>query len=586
MRIVAGLRRSREGTYDHAVVKHSRPLRLVLALVASVAISMAMVMPLASPAHGSNAFTVTVMFSDGTGNLTPVSGAIVTVTTRNYVMPDDGSGFTIIDYTANSSGTASVEAIRGVGALEVRVSARAPGGTVDGVPTTTAYWGQSLSIKTADYLTIDAVHPVTIVLHPTTAVTGSVRATDSLAVGTAASVLLWHETTPGGDWRPITEVRTDSAGRFIARNVPAGDYRFDVRSAASGRLFQREFHPLTVELDDAERFTAIAQTVNDVGALMARPWALESDRIEGIDRYETAVKISELVFDTFLPAPPVLYLVNGLAFPDALSASPLASIAGGGLLLTAPTHLPAVVAAELERLQPQRVVIVGGTGVISSAVENQVSTISQQWGASVDRVNGIDRYETSRFLIEDFPENEAGTLSQRPVFIATGLDFPDALSAASAAGAAGLPLVLVGGINEWSLPTATASLIESLHPPRLFVAGGWATVSPLAINQFADPRELRVVRFGGTDRYETSRLINDFFFGENAVALVANGTRFPDALAAGPLSAALGVPLELTPPSCVHAPLARSLARQGTELALLVGGPGALSSRVAAMSSC
>ncbi len=310
---------------------HFRPLRLVVALATALVVSITVLTPFAAPAHASNEFTVSVVFSDGTGSLTPVPGAVVTVHFRNYVLPDDGSGFTIIDRTANGSGIASIPAISGTESLEVRVSARAPGGTVNGVPVTTAFWGQSLQVETADfaYLPIGAAGPVTIVLHETTTVTGSVAATDGLAVGTAGSVRLWHETTPGGDWRPVTEVRTDSAGRFTASNVPAGDYRVEMRSAASGRLVQRLFHPQTTELDDAERFTANAQTVNDVGTVTARPWALDSDRIDGDDRYETAVMISQQVFTDPEPAPPVLYLVNGLAFPDALSASPLASIAGG-----------------------------------------------------------------------------------------------------------------------------------------------------------------------------------------------------------------------------------------------------------------
>ncbi len=541
--------------------------------------------PPVSPAHATTPFTVTVVYNDGSGVVSPVPGAIVTVSTRNYVMPEDGSGFTVFPYTANSSGVATVEPAVGTGALEVRVSARAPGGAIGGVPTTTAFWGQSLSIETADYMPIDAVQPVTIVLHPITTVTGAVASTDAAAVGVGASVVLWHRATPSDVWRPVTEVRTDSAGRFAASSVPAGDYRFEVRSASTGRLVQRLFHPLTPVLDEAEIVTAAPQATRDVGTLTVTPWSLETGRIEGIDRYETAVKISEQIFDGAVPAP-VIYLVNGLAFPDALSATPLASMAGGGLLLTAPTLVPATVVDELRRLKPERVVIVGGTAVVSTAVENQVRTLAQQWSGDVDRVAGVDRYDTSRELIIDARDELSVDLAQRAVFIATGLDFPDALSAASAAGAAGLPLVLVGGANERALPAATAALIDSLAPSRLFIAGGWATVSPLAINEFAGLRGLRVVRFGGVDRYETSRLINDFFFGESAVTLVANGTQFPDALSAGPLSAALGVPLALTPPTCVHAQLARSLARQGTELAVLIGGPGALSSTVAAMSSC
>jgi len=173
-----------------------------------------------------------------------------------------------------------------------------------------------------------------------------------------------------------------------------------------------------------------------------------------------------------------------------------------------------------------------------------------------------------------------------PVFVATGTNFPDALSAATAAGATGMPLILVGHWGDRVLPAATIRLLDDLEPSEVFIAGGWGSVSPMAMNSYAGPRSVSLIRFGGVDRYETSRLINDAFFGRSERTLVASGTQFPDALAAGPLSVALGAPLALTPPSCVNPGLARSLARQGTKHALLIGGTGALSARVAAMASC
>ncbi len=48
------------------------------------------------------------------------------------------------------------------------------------------------------------------------------------------------------------------------------------------------------------------------------------------------------------------------------------------MLLTPSNGLPAAVKNELSRLRPQRVVILGGTGVVSATVESQV-------GAAVNR---------------------------------------------------------------------------------------------------------------------------------------------------------------------------------------------------------
>jgi len=562
-----------------------RRRRTALAGLAALSLVIATV-TVAAPAHAVDNFSVTVVWIDDAGVQRPVSGAIVTVSTRNYVDVDDRSGFTVRSYTAGASGIASVFPASGTGAIEVRVLAEAPDGEIGGVPVTAAYWGQSQTIEAADYMHIDRVQNIVIALHPKTTVVGSVVATDSTPVGANASVLLWHRGLEWMPWQPFAEVRTDASGRFEAMGVPIGDYRLEVRSAASGTLFTRSFHPLSPDLDGAQTFPVASGASTDVGQLTVERWSLESDRIQGPDRYATAVKVSNVIYPEPLEySPQAVYLVSGRSFADALSASPLAA-RRGVLLLTAPTALPAVVEAELQRLKPENIVIVGGTGVISASVESRVRSIAQSWGVlDVTRIGGTDRYDTSRRLVRH--AIEGGHLPEgRPVFIATGTNFPDALSAASAAGAYGMPLILVGGINESSFAPATRQLLDDLRPTRIYVAGGWATVSPIAMNTYAWQAGVPVTRFGGADRYETSRMINALFFGDSDLAIVASGTQFPDALAAGPLSVALEAPLVLTPPSCVNAALARSLARQGTDLALLVGGPGALSARVEAMSSC
>lgn len=75
---------------------------------------------------------------------------------------------------------------------------------------------------------------------------------------------------------------------------------------------------------------------------------------------------------------PVAYVANGMDFPDALAGAAAAGLLGGPVLLTPSNGLPAAVKNELSRLRPQRVVILGGTGVVSATVESQV-------GAAVNR---------------------------------------------------------------------------------------------------------------------------------------------------------------------------------------------------------
>ena len=93
--------------------------------------------------------------------------------------------------------------------------------------------------------------------------------------------------------------------------------------------------------------------------------------ISGSDRYETSVKMSQQTFDST----DVVFVATGGDFPDALAVGPAAIDAGGPLLLVSTTSLPATVAAELVRLDPDRVVILGGTSAVSAAVEEAIDAL-------------------------------------------------------------------------------------------------------------------------------------------------------------------------------------------------------------------
>ncbi|MCI0582311.1 MAG: cell wall-binding repeat-containing protein [Chloroflexi bacterium] len=88
-------------------------------------------------------------------------------------------------------------------------------------------------------------------------------------------------------------------------------------------------------------------------------------RLAGADRYATAVAISKAFF---APGVEVAYIAYGLNFPDALAGAAAAGFRGGPVLLTPTNSLNAATAAELTRLKPKRIVVLGGTSVISSAV--------------------------------------------------------------------------------------------------------------------------------------------------------------------------------------------------------------------------
>ena len=95
-----------------------------------------------------------------------------------------------------------------------------------------------------------------------------------------------------------------------------------------------------------------------------RDYAPTVERLSGADRYGTAAAVAE----QFEPGVDVLYVATGQNYPDALAVAALAGQQGLPVLLTQADHLPEVTAEAAERLQPDRIVVIGGSGAVSEGV--------------------------------------------------------------------------------------------------------------------------------------------------------------------------------------------------------------------------
>ena len=274
-----------------------------------------------------------------------------------------------------------------------------------------------------------------------------------------------------------------------------------------------------------------------------------------------------------------MYLANGYAFPDALSAAPAAAHFGSPVLLTAPDSLPGPVAGELARLAPQQIVVVGGLSAVSDPVLAAVRAAVP--GATVRRVAGPDRYETSRLVATDAFGTSAAT-----AYLATGADYPDALAAAPAAAHFGGPILLVPGAAG-ILDPATTALLTSLHTTTIRLAGGPVVLSA-GIEAAAGlvPGVTAVHRQSGGDRYATAAAINLDAFATSAISYLAAGTGFPDALVGAALAGWKNAPLYLSPQNCVEAGAFAGIQRLGSTTVVLFGGTAVLGDAVSTLSRC
>ena len=300
----------------------------------------------------------------------------------------------------------------------------------------------------------------------------------------------------------------------------------------------------------------------------------ETSRISGTSRYDTAVEISR---STYPGGADTLFLASGTEYPDALAAGAAAGAVGGALLLTEQNALREAVAEEIVRLAVTDVVIVGAEDRVSTAVAERVAELVP--AADVRRIAGIDRYETSELIAETF------FASATNAYVATGENYPDAVAAAALGAALNRPVLLVRGsdpsLDEQSMEWFRTSMIGTVS-----LAGSTSTVS----GQIGlDIRELgiTVTRYGGRDRYETSRLLAAAAYrGGSDRAILATGQNFPDALTGAVLAAAWSAPLFTTQTGCLDYGTKDWLLDSGVGSVTLLGGTPSLSAAVASSVRC
>lgn len=284
--------------------------------------------------------------------------------------------------------------------------------------------------------------------------------------------------------------------------------------------------------------------------------------VKGASRYETAIKVSQAAYPSGAPA---VELATGANFPDALCAAPLATAFGGPILLVPPSGtLDAGVLAEINRLHPSTVFIIGSSGVVQSGIESQVKALS--WTPTVTRIAGADRFSTAA-LVADAVKAKLGTVDK--VVIANGLTYADALSVAPLAAAKGWPILLT---MPTSLPAQTASAIGRMGASSSLIVGSTTVVGPGVESALPSP-----LRKGGANRYDTCGLVADYaaslgmtyqYFGTTV------GTNFPDALAAGPLFAQKNGVMLLTSPTSVASPVSSRVSANKAAMSsfVVIGG--------------
>lgn len=304
---------------------------------------------------------------------------------------------------------------------------------------------------------------------------------------------------------------------------------------------------------------------------------VEVNRYAGADRFGTNAAVNGAAVT---PGKPV-FVATGTGFPDALSIGPVVAQEQGTLFLTPTASMSAATLQQIDDADPSAVYIIGGTGAVSQNVSNQ---LGQKTGLTPERIQGGDRYATSAAILEKFFDGDV----QR-AFVATGANFPDALSAAAAGGALNAPVVLSNGS---SLTPSFSALLEQKNTESLVLVGGTGALSANLESSLSG--SFAVERLSGDTRYLTNAAVNEFVTAQvGGTALtevwVATGANFPDALSAAAPAGSPNKRLVLSNGTCLPKPVVSSwvISNDSQVTAVnLAGGTGALKPSVEALTEC
>ncbi|WP_370375931.1 cell wall-binding repeat-containing protein [Catenulispora sp. GAS73] len=380
----------------------------------------------------------------------------------------------------------------------------------------------------------------------------------------------------GGHAAPVFEAATQSDTQSINDLTVA--FEFTNRKVQAGNNADGTYQ---VNVTQALAASAPAPQLETSVSTLSGGLAVRTDnpghvfRFAGSDRVDTAVLASRHSWRTAgqndpRPQAKSVVLSRSDVFADALGGAALAAHKNGPLLLTETSKLNPETLAEIRRILPTpgTVYLLGGTAAISPAVQTALTKL----GYTVDRIAGQDRFETAVKIADAIDPNASDVL------VATGTNYPDALSAGAAAGTYNGMVVLLTNGN--AMPASTDAYLQA----KL----GKGPVNVAAVGGAAD-KALKSAKYSGyaalvgADRYQTSYLVAHDIFGAFSSVGVATGANWPDSLSGGALMGERQGPLLLVDPKAGLSAADNALIdanRGASNWAYVFGGTGALPLRV------
>jgi len=207
--------------------------------------------------------------------------------------------------------------------------------------------------------------------------------------------------------------------------------------------------------------------------------------------------------------------------------------------------------------------------------ESEAAVSPEQPGQSIYRIAGDNRYKTAMSIADDVINIYYGDQPSEVIILASGNNFPDALSGSFLAIKNYAPILLINRNNAADIRSYVRHHLTD--DGKIYVLGGQRAVADEWVGSLAS--KYNVVRLAGNNRYETNIKILEeagFAWGGNGAMLVCTGKGYADSLSASPIA----LPMLLVGDELTDRQIAYLKERQGSEFHI-IGGEGAVSEKVA-----
>jgi putative cell wall-binding protein len=360
-----------------------------------------------------------------------------------------------------------------------------------------------------------------------------------------------------GTWNVVYTAPVADDGTYDIHVTDPGDYRIGFDDTSN--LFDDVFYGGST-IDSATTLSLVAGTPQT--GLDVTMTATASTRWGGSDPVSNALALSQANYEDGHGGTVIICTADN--WTDALAAAPLAHALDCPILLVHKKTVDQAVLDEIDRLQADEAIIIGGTSSVS--LDDEFALRSAGCDV-VRRLDGADRYGTSVAIAQEMLNrglvlyDESGNLMN--VAVASGASAYNALLGAPVAADQSMPLLI---IQKASVPTTVKNFLAATETSATQVTAfgtdsdlpdttlSGTAIAPPATTDMPSPTPLdNVYRIGDTDVFHTSVLVTDYEMNElgwsTRKVMLASNKQAVDLVAAAPYFAAQHEGVLLTAPT-------------------------------------